>query len=135
MHTYDAHGLPYFISSSGVMQFREACYTAVSCVPYLLLPIYTITILATFGVTIFEFFHPGPQPICKQQILCKIVSEYDQGIPQSQTADGLARKSHTTIRRHQEDKLSKATSSQRGSSTLYGIYIGFCPRTEFYKIL
>ena len=30
MHTYDAHGLPYFISSSGVMQFREACYTAVS---------------------------------------------------------------------------------------------------------
>ena len=25
--------------------------------------------------------------------------------------------------------------SQRGSSTLYGIYIGFCPRTESYKIL
>ena len=26
-------------------------------------------------------------------------------------------------------------SSKRGSSTLCGIYIGFCPRTEFYKIL
>ena len=64
MHTYDAHGLPYFISSSGVMQFREACYTAVSYAPYILLQIYTITILATFGVTILEFFHPGPQPIC-----------------------------------------------------------------------
>ena len=63
MHTFDAHGLPYFISSSGVMQFREACYTAVSYAPYILLQIYTITILATFGVTIFDFFHPGPQPI------------------------------------------------------------------------
>ena len=63
MHTYDAHGLPYFISSSGVMQFREACYTAVSYAPYILLQIYTITILATFGVAILEFFHPGPQPI------------------------------------------------------------------------
>ena len=59
MHTYDAHGLPYFISSSGVMQFREACYTAVSYAPYILLQIYATTILATFGVTIFEFFHPG----------------------------------------------------------------------------
>ena len=42
------------------MQFREACYTALSYAPYILLQIYTITILATFGVTIFEFFHPGP---------------------------------------------------------------------------
>ena len=25
--------------------------------------------------------------------------------------------------------------AKRGSSTLYGIYIGFCPRIEFYKIL
>ena len=45
----------------------------------------------------------------------KIVSEYDQVIPQSQTADNpvasRARKSHSTITRHQEDKLSKATSS------------------------
>ena len=44
----------------------------------------------------------------------KIVSEYDQEIPQSQTADkhiGTARKSHATITRHHEDKLSKATSS------------------------
>ena len=63
MHTYDAHGLPYFIGSSGVMQFREACYTVVSYAPYIVLQIYTITILATFRVTIFEFFHPGPQPI------------------------------------------------------------------------
>ena len=63
MHTYDAHGLPYFISSSDVLQFREACYTAVSYAPYILLQIYTITILATFGVTILDFFHPGPQPI------------------------------------------------------------------------
>ena len=32
-------------------------------IPRILLQIYTITILATFGVTIFECFHPGPQPI------------------------------------------------------------------------
>ena len=63
MHAYDAHGLPYFISPSGVMQLREACYTVVSYAPYILLQIYTKTILATFRVTIFEFFHPGPQPI------------------------------------------------------------------------
>ena len=36
--------------------------------------------------------------------------EYDPEIPQSQTAD-TARKSHTTITRQQEDKLSKATKS------------------------
>ena len=37
----------------------------------------------------------------------KIVCEHDQEIPQSQTADnhGTARKRHTTIKRHQEDKL------------------------------
>ena len=40
----------------------------------------------------------------------KIVSEYDQEIPRSQT-HGTTRKSHTTITRHQVDKLSKATSS------------------------
>ena len=34
----------------------------------------------------------------------KILSEYDQEIPQSQT--GIVRKSHTTITRHQEDKQS-----------------------------
>ena len=37
-----------------------------------------------------------------------IVSEYGQETPQSQTADkpiGTARKSHTTITRHPEDKL------------------------------
>ena len=55
MHADDAHGLPYFISSSGVLQFREVCYTVVLYVPYVL--------LATFWVTIFVFFHPGPQPI------------------------------------------------------------------------
>ena len=44
------------------MQFLEACYTVVSYALYILLKIYTITILATFRVTIFEFFHPGPQP-------------------------------------------------------------------------
>ena len=46
-------------------------------------------------------------------IQLKIVSEYDQEMPQSQTADnprGTARKSRSTITRHQEDKLSKATS-------------------------
>ena len=62
MHTHDAHGLPYFISSSGVMQSREACYTVVSYAPYILLQIYTITILITFWVTIFDFFQPGPKP-------------------------------------------------------------------------
>ena len=43
-----------------------------------------------------------------------IVSEYDQEIPQSQTAEkthGTARKSHTIIMRHQKHKLSKVTSS------------------------
>ena len=64
MHTYDAHGLPYFISCSGVMQFREAFYTVGSHAPYVLLQIYTITILATFLITIFDFFYVGPQPIC-----------------------------------------------------------------------
>ena len=42
------------------------------------------------------------------------LNEYDQEIPQSQTADkpgGIVEKSHTTITRHQEDKQSKATSS------------------------
>ena len=42
-------------------------------------------------------------------------SEYDQEITQSQKfcrhTHGTARKSHTAIMRHQEDKLSKATSS------------------------
>ena len=46
----------------------------------------------------------------------KIVSEYDQEIPQSQTADNpmalRGRATQPTITRHQEDKLSKATSSQ-----------------------
>ena len=40
--------------------------------------------------------------------------EYDQEIPQSQTADnprGTARKSRSAITRHQEDKLSKAIRS------------------------
>ena len=45
----------------------------------------------------------------------KIVSEYDQEIPQSQTADNPVaprrRAARSTITRHQEDKLSKATSS------------------------
>ena len=44
----------------------------------------------------------------------KIVREYDQEIPQSQTAynpHGTARKSRSSITRHQEDKLSKAISS------------------------
>ena len=58
MHTYDAHGLPYFISSSGVMQFREVCYTVVLYAAYILLQIYIITNLATFGVTIFDLFSP-----------------------------------------------------------------------------
>ena len=37
MHAYDAYGLSYFISSSGVMQFREVCYTVVSYAPYIYL--------------------------------------------------------------------------------------------------
>ena len=51
-----------------------------------------------------------PSVVCPSEI----VSEYDQEIPQSQTTDnplGTARKSCSTIMRHQEDKLSKATSS------------------------
>ena len=41
-------------------------------------------------------------------------SEFDQEIPQSQTAENThrtVRKSHTTLTGHQEDKLSKAVSS------------------------
>ena len=53
----------YRLQTICVMQFREACYTVVSYAPYLLLQIYTLTILATLWVTIFELFHPGPQPI------------------------------------------------------------------------
>ena len=63
MYTHDAHGLPYFISSSGVKQFREVCYTVVSDARYILFQIFTITNLATFRVTIFDFFNRGPQPI------------------------------------------------------------------------
>ena len=70
MHTYDAHGLPYFISSSDVMQFREDCYTVVSYAPYIVLQIYAITNLATFGVTIFDFFHLGPQPNIEKHAIC-----------------------------------------------------------------
>ena len=43
----------------------------------------------------------------------KIVSEYEQEIPQSQTADkpiAPRGRANTTIVRHQDDKLSKATS-------------------------
>ena len=52
--------------------------------------------------------------LSKNKISSKIVSEYDQEIPQSQTTDnprGTTRKSRSTITRHQEDKLSKAISS------------------------
>ena len=47
------------------------------------------------------------------QLSTKIVSEYDQKIPQSQTADKsmALRGRDKTIPRHQEDKQSKATSS------------------------
>ena len=38
-------------------------FLLLSYAPYILLQICTITILATFGVTIFDFFHLGPQPI------------------------------------------------------------------------
>ena len=61
-HIYDAHGPPYFIRSSGVMQFREVCYTLVSYAPYMyiLLQIYNMINRATFRVTIFDFFTMGP---------------------------------------------------------------------------
>ena len=47
-------------------------------------------------------------------ILAQIVSEYDQEnttITNCRQTHGTARKSHTAITRHQEDKLSKITSS------------------------
>ena len=34
-----------------------------------------------------------------------------------------------------QETLSVHKKLERGSSTLYGIYIGFCPCAEFYKIL
>ena len=79
MHAYDAHELPYFISSSGVMQLREACYTVVSYAPYILLQMYTITILSTFRVTIFEFYHPGPPGLISTgKVFLKHFSSYEQ---------------------------------------------------------
>ena len=52
-------------------------------------------------------------PICftLRKTFLKIVSEYDQEIPQSQTADNPAGMSRSTTKRHQEGKLSKAISS------------------------
>ena len=50
----------------------------------------------------------------RMKVCIKIVSEYDQEILQSQTADypmAPRGRVHSTITRHQEDKLSKATSS------------------------
>ena len=67
-------GYHIFISSSGVMQFREVCYTVVSYAPYIPLQIYTITNLATFQVTIFDFFHLGPQPIRPVLMYMKVAS-------------------------------------------------------------
>ena len=63
-------------------------------------------------------------------LTAKIVSEYDQEIPQSQTTDncGTARKSLSTITRHQEDKLSKATSS------LYPIKTFLNESTEWWRM-
>ena len=61
-----------------------------------------------------------PLTLCMQIIkkTSEIVSEYDQKITQSQTAicrqtHATARKRDTTITKHQEDKLSKATSWDR----------------------
>ena len=50
-------------------------------------------------------------PVLKT-VYTNIVNEYDKEIPQSQTADNpmASEEEHTTITRHQEDKLSKATS-------------------------
>ena len=46
---------------------------------------------------------------CKENL--KLVYVYDQEIPQSQNADQPIAPWHTTVTRHQEDKLSKVTSS------------------------
>ena len=62
MFAYDGHGLPYFIGSSGDMQFREVCYTVVSYAPYTIFQSYTTIQLATFWVTIFDFCFNGAQP-------------------------------------------------------------------------
>ena len=44
--------------------------------------------------------------------ILEIVSEYDQEIPQSQTADmPMTLRGRATHQSHKEDKLSKATSS------------------------
>ena len=85
MHAYDAHGLPYFISSSSVMQFREVCYTVVSYAPYILLQIYTITNLATFGVTIFDIFSPWAPAYNGQLVyLCPVVIKVDIRLSRAQ---------------------------------------------------
>ena len=42
---------------------------------------------------------------------------------------------HVLLLSFVDNLTSCLTAIKRGSSTLYEIYIGFCPRTEFYKIL
>ena len=64
-----------------------------------------------FGPVVQEM--PFKEKVCARWMdarRTKIVCEYDQEIPQSQTADNPVRKSRSIITRHQEDKLSKATS-------------------------
>ena len=65
---------------------------------------------SVLSITLYNIFlhECSPHFLCLRH-LAKIVSEYDQEIPQSQTADNW--KSRSTTTRHQEDKLSKATSS------------------------
>ena len=52
---------------------------------------------------VFEKYFPAETMCMYSEILC----EYDQEIPHSHDT---ARKSHTTIAKHREDKLSKAIS-------------------------
>ena len=61
------------------MQFREICYTVVSYAPYILLQIYATTNLATFRVTISDFFHPGPQPI-RVKLQFRYAFRYREGV-------------------------------------------------------
>ena len=57
----------------------------------------------------YEYLARLVHVLSKKDAVTKIISEYDQKIPQQ--TRGIARNSHTTITSHQEDKHSTATSS------------------------
>ena len=126
MHTYDAHGPPYCFSSSAVMQSRKACYTVVSCAQNILLRIYNITILATFGVTIFYFFSPWAPaymlifPNAQGQLIHKSFAGY---CPLSNPSKILWLSSLTARIKKNQSKMKELEWSKGFPNYIYGSYL------------